>query len=66
MLLKVTVVDGRHELGEFALVLGSDFSQGKNGSGLNRLAHLRVAIQLSLNTFWWTTVPSLALPFTIA
>jgi len=48
VLLEVTVVDGRHELGEFALVFGSDFSQGKNGSGLNRLAHIRVAIQPSL------------------
>lgn len=34
VLLEVTVLDGGAELGELALVLGADLSEGENGSGL--------------------------------
>ena len=40
VLLKVSLLDGGHKLGELGLVLGADLGQGENGSGLgNKLAN---------------------------
>ena len=67
VLLEVTVLDGGDELGELALILGSDLGEGENGGGLKSM--LEVNLQAKFHvclTFWWTTVPSLALPFTMA
>ena len=33
-LLKVTLLDGRNELGELGAVLGADLGEGEDGSGL--------------------------------
>jgi hypothetical protein len=52
VLLEVTVVDGGNELGELALVLGTNLGQSKNGSGLVGLVN---AISYSIyaeHTFW--------------
>jgi hypothetical protein len=37
VLLQVTVIDGRDELGELALVLGADLGQSKNSGSLRKL-----------------------------
>jgi hypothetical protein len=35
VLLEVTLLDSRDELGELVLVLGTDLGKSKDGSGLN-------------------------------
>jgi len=35
VLLKVSILDGGHELGELVLVLGADLGEGEDGSGLD-------------------------------
>jgi hypothetical protein len=36
VLLKITLLDGRDQLGELVLVLGADLSESENGSSLGR------------------------------
>jgi hypothetical protein len=53
VLLEVAVLDGRDELGELALVLGSDLGEGENGGGLK--AKLEVDLRENFHvclTFW--------------
>ena len=53
VLLKVAVLDGGDELGELALVFGSDLGEGENGGGLKAMLEvdLREKTQICL-TFW--------------
>lgn len=52
VLLEVTVVDGRDELGELALVLGADLRQSKNGSGLKMSVAVLLNGVCTEHTFW--------------
>jgi hypothetical protein len=71
VLLKVTLLDGRDELGELVLVLGADLGEGEDSSGLVARVVSETALTNRVSTgktqtFLWTTVPRRALPLMMA